>query len=209
MVTNLTKEQIENIQIDEGLIFLDYGEETETLLGPTRGGGEFNATANIRDIDFDGRTAKTAGTQVIEEQEASLKVNTICMSQENLALSYPGAIISEDKKTVKNPKCGLIPETAYRKNVTMFAKLIGGKYKKITINNPMHEGSLGVKAVPKGEGELGLELFAHQKYSDLNGDLWQIDELDNYPPAQTVSEANAPAQTAPVVAKTTASEIKK
>ena len=44
MITNLTTKQIESIQIDEGVIFLDYGETTERLLAPTRGGGEFAAT---------------------------------------------------------------------------------------------------------------------------------------------------------------------
>ena len=34
MVTNLTTKQIESIQIDEGLIFLDYGEAAANLLQP-------------------------------------------------------------------------------------------------------------------------------------------------------------------------------
>ena len=44
MVTNLTTKQIESIQIDESVIFLNYGEEDEQFLAPTRGGGEFAAT---------------------------------------------------------------------------------------------------------------------------------------------------------------------
>ena len=72
----------DNIQIDESVIFLDYGENTERFLAPTRGGGEFAATVTVRDIEFDGRHGKTAGTQVIEEQGASIKVTTLCMSQE-------------------------------------------------------------------------------------------------------------------------------
>ena len=43
MITNLTTKQIESIQIDEGVIFLNYGETDERLLAPTRGGGEFAA----------------------------------------------------------------------------------------------------------------------------------------------------------------------
>ena len=42
-VTNLTKKQVESIQIDEGLVFVDFGLETERKLAPTRGGGEFSA----------------------------------------------------------------------------------------------------------------------------------------------------------------------
>lgn len=96
MITNLTTKQIESIQIDEGVIFLNYGETDERLLAPTRGGGEFAATVTVRDIEFDGRHGKTTGTQVIEEQGASLKVTTLCMSQENLALAIPTCTIAAD-----------------------------------------------------------------------------------------------------------------
>ena len=178
MVTNLTTKQIESIQIAEGLIFLDYGEETQRLLAPTRGGGEFAATVTVRDIEFDGRHGKTAGTQVIEEQGASLKVTTLCMSQENLALAIPSCTVATSEgNAIKNPPTGVIPMSAYLKNVTMFAKTIGGKYKKIAIFNAMHETGFTAKAVQKAEGELALELFAHYPHSDLDGDLWEVEEI--------------------------------
>lgn len=188
MVTNLTQQEIENIQIDESVIYLDYGEPTEKILAPTRGGGEFVASATVRDIEFDGRHGKTAGTQVIEEQAASIKVTTLCMSQENLARAIPGCTISDTEgKVIKNPKTGIIPLSAYLKNITMFAKLIGGKFKKITIYNPMHEGGLTAKAVQKAEGELAFEFMAHYPHTDLDGDLWKVEEIET-PPAPTAEK---------------------
>ncbi len=187
MVTNLTRQQIESIQVDESLIFLDYGQETERFLAPTRGGGEFAATVTVRDIEFDGRHGKTAGTQVIEEQGASIKVTTLCMSQENLALAIPSCVVANDEgKTIKNPKTGVIPLSAYLKNVTMFAKLISGKYKKITIYNPMHETGFTAKAVQKAEGELALEIIAHYPHTDLDGDLWKVEEIAEMPSTTSV-----------------------
>ena len=187
MVTNLTRQQIESIQVDESLIFLDYGQETERFLAPTRGGGEFAATVTVRDIEFDGRHGKTAGTQVIEEQGASIKVTTLCMSQENLALAIPSCVVANDEgKTIKNPKTGVIPLSAYLKNVTMFAKLISGKYKKITIYNPMHETGFTAKAVQKAEGELALEIIAHYQHTDLDGDLWKVEEIAEMPSTTSV-----------------------
>lgn len=195
MVTNLTQQEIENIQIDESVIYLDYGEPTEKILAPTRGGGEFVASATVRDIEFDGRHGKTAGTQVIEEQAASIKVTTLCMSQENLARAIPGCTISDDAgKVIKNPKTGIIPLSAYLKNITMFAKLIGGKFKKITIYNPMHEGGLTAKAVQKAEGELAFEFMAHYPHTDLDGDLWKVEEIETPP---TPTPAAAPAAETP------------
>ncbi len=189
MVTNLTTKQLASIQIDEGLIFLDYGEDTERYLAPTRGGGEFNATATIRDIDFDGRHGKTAGAQAIEEQAAVLKVTTLDMSQENLALAIPNCVVMDNEgKTIKNPRTGIVEDSSYLKNVTMFAKTIGGKFKKITIYNAMHENGLTAKAVQKSEGELALEFNAHYPHSDLDGDLWSIEEITEAPSTKQDAE---------------------
>ena len=116
-VTNLQKKDVDKIQIDEGLIYIDYGETTERKLGPTRGGGEFKGTVSIRQIEFDGRSGKTAGMEVIEEQEAYLKVNSLCCSQDDLKRTLPGAVIEGegDSKIIKNPRCGVIPDEAYAK----------------------------------------------------------------------------------------------
>lgn len=177
MVTNLTTQQIESIQIDEGVIILNYGEADEQYLAPTRGGGEFTASVTVRDIEFDGRHGKTAGTQAIEEQNASLKVTTIGLTQENLARAIPNCT-TEGDGSISNPRTGVIPLNAYLKNVTMFARLIGGIYKKITIYNAMHETGIGIKAVQKAEGELALEFHAHYHHTDLDGELWNIAEAE-------------------------------
>ncbi len=184
MITNLTTTQIESIQIDEGMIYLNYGESGEIFLAPTRGGGEFSATAQIRDIEFDGRHGKTAGMQVIEEQAASLKVTTLNLSQANLAMAIPTAVVnttSGANSAVVNPATGYIAPAKYLTNVTMFCKTIGGKYKKITIYNPLHEGGINLKAVQKAEGELALEFTAHYPHTDLDGNLWKIEELTALP----------------------------
>lgn len=192
IVTNLTKQEIEKIQIDEGVCIVDYGETTERPLLPCRGGGEFNATATIRNIEFDGRNGPTAGMQAIDEQNATLKVTIINMSQQNLMLAMPfcrmydaqGNAIetspSAAPATLKNPKMGIVPTAAYFKNLTMFAKLIDGTYKKITIFKPMHESGITAKATQKAEGELAFEFNAHYGTDELDGDLWQIDEIDSF-----------------------------
>ena len=184
-VTNLTQAQVNKIQIDEGLIFIDYGTANERKLAPTRGGGEFSATKSIRDIEFDGRVGKTAGMQVNEGEEAVLKVNSLCCSQQELEFALPGCRVTGtgDSKVIKNAKAGVLPaavgNTVYCSNIVMFAKLLDGKYKKITIYNPLNEGAFSIKAVQKSENELSLEIYAHHTISDLNGDLYQIEEVSS------------------------------
>ncbi len=190
-VTNLTQAQVDKIQIDEGLLYVDFGETSQRKIGPTRGGGEFDGTQTIRDIEFDGRVGKTAGMQVIESQEAVLKVNSLCCSQEELKLALPGCRVTGtgDAQVIKNAKAGVLSaasgSSVYCKNVTLFAKLMDGKFKKITIYNGLNEAGFAVKAVQKAENELALEIYAHYTIDDLNGDLYQIEEVSADPQAVT------------------------
>ena len=183
----LTKQQIENIQIDHGLVFVNYGEPDQKQLGPTRGGGEFVVTANIRNIEYDGRRGRTKGTQVIDELDARLSVTHLDASLETLKLAMPWAEYDETaKKLICGGKSvGLIPDEAYLKNVTMFAKVVGGGYKKITLYNAMSESEFALTAAPKNEGEMPLEVYAHWDPMDDDAVLYDIEDIDDIeaPPA--------------------------
>ncbi len=194
MVTNLTKKKIKEVQIDEALIYKNYGLNTQEFIAPTRGGGEFVATATVRQIEFDGRRGKTAGMEVVEEQAASVKFTTLCMSQENLAMSIPNCKVETEKgDIIENPESGVVSDDSYLENITIFARLLSGEYKKITIYNAMHESGISTKAVQKAEGELGLEMHAHFPYSDLNGKgkLWKIENIKTAPEQDKDTEAQA------------------
>ncbi len=56
---------------------------------------------------------------------------------------------------------GYIPATRYLKNITMFARLISGEYRMITIYNAMNEADVSFAAVQKGEAEIAFEFSAH------------------------------------------------
>ena len=184
-VTNLTQAQVDKIQIDEGVVYINYDETTEEKLGPTRGGGEFSATQTIRDIEFDGRVGKTAGMQVIEGQEAVLKINCLCCSNGVIKKVLPGCVVTEATQSapekISNARAGVLPngtsDSVYLKNVTMFAKLMDGSYKKITLKNALHEAGFTIKAVQKAENELAMEFYAHYDIANLNGELYSIEEV--------------------------------
>jgi len=178
MVRNLTTQNIENIQIDEGVVYADYGETTERLLGPARGGGEFTVDNKIRNIEHDGARGAEVGLQVIEEQVAKLKVTILEMSQTNLILAIPGCVVEQDG-SITNGENGIISAAGYLKNVTMFAKLVNGKYKRIQLFSAMHEGALALKAVAKSEGELSLEMSGHFDPTDTTALLWRIAEISD------------------------------
>lgn len=186
--TKITSRELEKIQIDHGLVYLDYGTAHQRYLAPTRGGGEFKASVEMRDIEFDGRVAKTAGAQVVDGNSASLKVTLLGITQENLKLALPGGItaaLDGEAEAVTHPDVGVIAAKNYLKNITCFAKTLDGKYKKIVINNPMSEGELGITMQQKAEAELEITFEAHDTIEELGSKLWKVTD------AETIEEAPA------------------
>lgn len=178
-----TTKQLENIQIDYGMIYKDYGETSSAQLGPTRGGGEFKATAKIEDIEFDGSNGKTKGMQTVDSIDASLKVTVLDTSIDTLALTMPFLTLEGDGSTTpysltaKTSNIGIIPDAAYLKNITMFCKTKKGEYRKITIYNAMAENGLGLKAVAKKQGEIELEFNGHWDGTDDTKDLFKVETV--------------------------------
>ena len=178
-----TKKQIDNIQIDYGIIYKNYGEADAEKLGPTRGGGEFNVTATIRDIEVDGAKGKTKGLQIVEDMNATISVTITDTSVDKLALALPYCTLEGDgdatpySLTGKSSNIGVIVDTSYLTNITMFAKTIKGEYRKITLYEAMAENGLTFAAVPKGEGEVALEINAHWTATDDTKDLFKIETV--------------------------------
>ena len=174
----LTQEQIENIQIDYGIVYINFGVTGERQLAPTRGGGTFTVTKNIRDIEFDGRKGKTKGVQVVDEVNAMLSVPLLDTSMDNLALAMPWATYSGGKISGKSGNLGVIPDSAYIENITCFAKVIGGGYKQITLYNAMAENDFSLAATPKAEGVITLEAHAHWDAEDNTADLYDVQDVE-------------------------------
>lgn len=179
MKRKITQQQLENIQIDYGMVYVNFGVDGERRIGPTRGGGEFNATATIRDIEYDGSRGKTKGMQHVDDINAMLKVTNLDTSMGELALAMPYATYAEEKITCKGTNLGVIPDSAYLENITMFAKVVGGGYKKITLYNAMAENDFVFAAVPKGEGQIAVEVYAHwdAQEDDDTANLYEIEDV--------------------------------
>ena len=180
---SLTAAQIQNIQIDYGIVFVNYGEANVQKLGPSRGGGEFTADNKIRDIAYDGAKGKMMGMQVVESVDASLKVNILDMSIPVLAMAMPYATLAGDGSTTpysltcNTASVGVLDNVDYLKNVTMFCKTIAGAYKKITLYNALNENKFGLKAAPKGEGEVEIIFDAHWDPTDDTADLFKVEDI--------------------------------
>ena len=178
MINNLTTAQIENIQIDYGLVYLDYGEVTQVKLGPTKGGAEFTASKNIREIEYDGRLGKTKGMQVIDEINALLKVGLMDTTLATIGALMPHASYDAGTTKITNDTGGVLAASKYLTNITLFCKVIGGGYKKITLFNAMNEADFVLSAAPKAEGVINYEFYAHWDPADQD-ELFEIEDIAN------------------------------
>ena len=117
--------------------------------------------------------------QVVDEIDAQLTVTHLDASLETLQLAMPYADYDATGKkiTCAGNNVGIIPEEAYLKNVTMFATVVGGGYKKITLYNAMSEADFTLTAAPKGEGEMPLEVYAHWDPMDDEAELYTIEDV--------------------------------
>lgn len=179
-LVNLSNSDIQKIQIDEGIVVVNYGEQDEIVLGPTRGGAEFTATPSIRDIEFDGKKGKSKGLQVKDGEDVSLKISTLCCSLNNLKLAIPGATISNNKITPGS--FGVISASNYLKNVAVITKMLDGTFTILKVTNAMHEGPLTYKAVSKNENEHSLEFLGHYDPTSASEECcWDIETSDTNP----------------------------
>lgn len=179
-LVRLTEGQTEKIQIDEGIVVFNLGEESEFVLGPTRGGVEFTATPSIRDIDYDGSRGKTMGLQVKDGEEVVLKVVSLNCSQEVLAHAIPNAVIDENTNKIEQGAFGVVAKAKYIPKISVITKTLDGKFKILNVKNLLHEGAFTFKTVPKAENEHNLELTGHYNYSNEDP-IWDIADSDTNP----------------------------
>jgi hypothetical protein len=181
--TKQRKVDVENIQIDHGIVFRNYGLETQKLLAPIRGGSTFKVERTIRQIEFDGQGGKTKGTEVIDDENATISAKTLNASLDSLSMALPGASITKDKNgeisKIESSDLGLISDENYNDNITMFCKTLKGDYLKISIFDAMADNGLEFAAVQKAEGEIQLDFAAHHSYEDETKKIYSIERIQS------------------------------
>ena len=169
MKTKTRKEDVENIQIDHGILFRNYGLATQKLVAPIRGGTTFKVERTIRQID---------------DENATLSAKTLNTSLESIAMALPGTTITKDTNgnitKIESSDLGLIEDSNYDDNVTAFCKTLKGDYLKITIYDAMADNGLEFAAVQKAEAEIQLDFAAHHEYSNETKKIYSIERINNF-----------------------------
>ena len=175
---SLTTEQIENIIVDAGVVYLDYGLPTERLLAPTRGGNSFTVEQEIKQIERDGSLGKEKGMRRVITENAMMTVRVLDLSIANLKLCLAGSTITNG--VVSSTSDGAISDSEYFTNVTLVGTDLEGKNRVITLANPLADNGLSVDFTDKDEAVLEIQFAGHRNPFVCNEPLYTIEDVEEY-----------------------------
>jgi hypothetical protein len=180
MPLNLTTQQIENIMLDTGVVYLNYGEAGERILAPTRGGNTFTVEQDVRVIERDGALGKEKGLRRVVTENAMLTVRLLDFSLDNLKLALAGSTVSG--QVVTSTLNGSINASEYFKNVTWIGTDMAGKNKVIKLFNALADNGLNIDATDKDESVLEVVFAGHRDPQDNTEPLYTIENVANLAP---------------------------
>lgn len=163
--------------LDAGVVYLNYGEAEERVLGATSGGNGFVVSREIKEIEVDGSKGKTKGFRRIITENATLTTNLKELSAENIKIALAGSTSTVDgttqDETIKST--GQIVDADYLKNVALVTTISGdSKPVVIKIYNALSDGDLDITTSDKDEAVVELQLSAHYDPADLTKEIYDI-----------------------------------
>ena len=183
----LTKETVDRFVIDADAVYLNVGEVDERLLGATRGGNEFTIDQDIKLIEIDGVKGATMGARRIVESNATLKVNLLELTSENIMLAIAGADATDYTDPSIEPaptgashdrirRTRNISDMDFIKSISVVGKISGSAENIIvTIYNALSDDSFELAFEDREEGALEITFTAHYDPENVEEEPWSID----------------------------------
>lgn len=178
--TGLTSRTTKNLQINAGVLLSAYEKggdiDENNIIGATRGGGSFVATAVMHDAAVDGAPTNTVGLRRIDGHTATL--NMTCV--EFTAPAIRRAIVGSTQNPANPTKTDDIVISAVAeilesdyKDVYWVGDLADGRNAVILLKNALNTNGFNLSFSDKGEGTFALQLEANYgKDEDGNYDLY-------------------------------------
>lgn len=168
-----TNQTSDHLLLDAGAFYKNFDIATGigTLLGATRGGGEFNAKPTIRKIEVDGVKGAAKGLNNIDAWDVSIVANMLELTSAILA----DALTTGNVDTASNVTYDIITASNtivladYIDNITWVGRLSGsGNPVVIQIYNALSMNGIAIKTQDKNEGVLPVTFTAHYDAADLD-----------------------------------------
>lgn len=147
----------QNLIIDSGALYKNWGETDEALISATSGGNTFTVKANTRQVKVDGIKGSAKGLEFVTDTQITLGTNLLEVTSDILKTVLNGEvdIATDPDYDIITGKTTIV-DTDYLKNVALVGK-ISGKTKPVIIILENAMNTDGLKWVTKDDTDNVLQ----------------------------------------------------
>jgi len=162
-------ELAKDILLGEGIVYKNYGEEGEAIIGATRSGSKLEIDRSIKEIKFDGAYGPTKSMRRYETCVVKLIINFLKLTYTNLAYGLPVTVSDGSDKDGTYKKISFDLEIAAADvltNVAFLGYKDNGDYCLIKVDNALNIDKIGLDFKEKDEVTSEMTYTGFYTYAD-------------------------------------------
>ncbi len=184
--SGFTTETAKSLLLNAGAYFKNYDVNTDDfdsavtagkLIGATKGGGEFSAVPEIRQIEVDGVAGRAKGLETIDSWDIYLKANVLEVKEATIQSGLAASSVDTSTNTNYDiiTASNNLEVSDYIDNITWVGTLSGSdKPVIIQIFNALNTEGLKFSTTDKAEATISLTFYAHYTQDDLDTPPFKI-----------------------------------
>lgn len=182
LTSPIRSEAFQNLQLNAGIFLVDYdysaitdatalksalatlvSNNSDKILGVTRGGGSFTVTREIRTPEVDGMRYPFKGADFVDSVDAYLSGTELEVVPNNFKrILGTGVSTTSGKKTTVKMRTAINSSTDYIESLVWIGDLADGKVVLINLDNAFNTADFNLTFTDKGEGTMTFEFHARQ-----------------------------------------------
>lgn len=184
--SGFTTETAKSLLLNAGAYFKNFNVDTDDfdsavaagkLIGATKGGGEFSAVPEIRQIEVDGVAGRAKGLETIDSWDIYLKANVLEVKEATIQSGLAASSVDTSTNTVYDiiTASNNLEVSDYIDNITWVGTLSGSNNPVIIqIFNALNTEGLKFSTTDKAEATISLTFYAHYTQDDLDTPPFKI-----------------------------------
>lgn len=184
--SGFTTETAKSLLLNAGAYFKNYDVGTDDfdsavtagkLIGATKGGGEFSAVPEIRQIEVDGVAGRAKGLETIDSWDIYIKANVLEVKEATIQSGLAASSVDTSTNTDYDiiTASNNLEVSDYIDNITWVGTLSGSdKPVIIQIFNALNTEGLKFSTTDKAEATISLTFYAHYTQDDLDTPPFKI-----------------------------------
>lgn len=184
--SGFTTETPKSLLLNAGAFFKNFDPASDTyesakaagkLIGATKGGGEFSAVPEVRQIEVDGVAGRAKGLEIIDSWDVYLKATVLEIKEntikDGLAASSVDTTSNDEYDIIKAGQS--IELGDYIENVAWVGTLSGSnKPVIIIVKNAINTDGLVLTVEDKNEASIPMTFYGHYDQDDLDNPPFEI-----------------------------------